>query len=297
MDNLQSNSIYTLLHDVSADFSCLASSYFCSTFNPADITGAELHRLDGVLFFLIMDGMLELETNSARSVFTANSFVVIGFGTAVRFMPVSRGNNKVVALFFHKDFLQGLNINFAAISAPVIIDRMSPDMILSDEERDMVLRYVELLRLNCISNINSQIEINVAASILAALVYQLVDFIYRRSGTHASIKGQRSCRNAYVHDFIKLVHVYYTQERSVSFYAAKLFISPKYLSLLVKEVTGKSAARWIDEFVLMEAKNLLRFSGKNVQQVAYSLNFSNQSSFGKYFKHLTGMSPTEYQKS
>ena len=83
----------------------------------------------------------------------------------------------------------------------------------------------------------------------------------------------------------------------MAFYASKLFISPKYLSLIVKETTGKSAARWIDEFVLMEAKNMLRYSGKNIQQVAYALNFSNQSSFGKYFKHLTGMSPTEYQKS
>lgn len=297
MDNLQSNPIYTALHNISADFSCLSSSYFCSTFNPADITDAELHRLDGVLFFLIQDGMLDLEINSVRSVFTANSFATLGFGTAIRFMPVSHKDNRVVALFFHKDFLQGVNINFAAISTPVIIDRTSPDVILSDEERDTVLRYIELLRLNSLYDINSQIETNVAASLLAALIYQLVDFYYRRLGTHASTKGQRTCRTAYVHDFIKLVHVYYTQERSVAFYADKLFISPKYLSLLVKEATGKSAARWIDEFVLMEAKNLLRFSGKNVQQVAYSLNFSNQSSFGKYFKHLTGMSPTEYQKS
>ena len=96
---------------------------------------------------------------------------------------------------------------------------------------------------------------------------------------------------------MKLVHLHYTKERSVSFYASRLFISPKYLSLLVKEATGRSAARWIDYFVINEAKNLLRFSGKNIQQVAYALNFSNQSSFGKYFKHLTGMSPTEFQKN
>ena len=105
-----------------------------------------------------------------------------------------------------------------------------------------------------------------------------------------------SRRSSYVHDFMRLVHLHYTRERSVNFYASQLFISPKYLSLLVKEATGRSAARWIDHFVITEAKNLLRFSGKNVQQVAYALNFSNQSSFGKYFKHLTGMSPTEYQK-
>ena len=93
-----------------------------------------------------------------------------------------------------------------------------------------------------------------------------------------------------------LVSQHYRKERGVAFYASKLFISPKYLSLIIKESTGQSAARWIDNFVILEAKNLLRFSGKNVQQVAYELNFTNQSSFGKYFKHLTGMSPTKFQR-
>jgi AraC-like DNA-binding protein len=74
-----------------------------------------------------------------------------------------------------------------------------------------------------------------------------------------------------------------------------MFISPKYLSLVIKEATGKSAGDWIDQYVIQEAKNQLRFSGKNVQQIAYDLNFSNQSSFGKYFKNLTGMSPTAFQ--
>lgn len=66
---------------------------------------------------------------------------------------------------------------------------------------------------------------------------------------------------------------------------------------MVREATGRPASAWIDDYVILEAKNLLRFSGKNVQQIAYELNFTNQSSFGKYFKHLTGMSPTQFQRS
>ncbi len=96
---------------------------------------------------------------------------------------------------------------------------------------------------------------------------------------------------------MRLVRKHFRYERTVGFYADKLCISPKYLSLVVKEATNRSAAQIIDEYVILEAKNLLRFSGKNVQQVAYELNFPNQSSFGKYFKHLTGMSPTEFQNS
>ncbi len=101
----------------------------------------------------------------------------------------------------------------------------------------------------------------------------------------------------YVHEFIQLVHEYHRSERTVAFYADKLFISPKYLSLIIKETLGRSAAEIIDDYVILEAKNLLRFSGKNIQQVSYELNFPNQSSFGKYFKHLTGFSPSEYQRS
>ena len=85
------------------------------------------------------------------------------------------------------------------------------------------------------------------------------------------------------------------QERSVTFYAEQLCITPKYFSMLVKKLSGKSAAQWIDNYVILEAKNLLKYSDMSIQEIAYQLNFSTQSFFGKYFKHQTGMSPTEYR--
>ncbi|MFG6396731.1 MAG: helix-turn-helix domain-containing protein, partial [Muribaculaceae bacterium] len=108
-------------------------------------------------------------------------------------------------------------------------------------------------------------------------------------------KKSYSRKLAYVRTFLRLVRNNHRQERAIGFYADQMFISPKYLSLIIKEATGRSAAEWIDQYVIQEAKNLLKYSGKNVQQVAYELNFSNQSSFGKYFKHLTGLSPTQFQ--
>ena len=72
--------------------------------------------------------------------------------------------------------------------------------------------------------------------------------------------------------------------------------SPKYLSSVVKEVSGKTAARWIDESVILEAKALLKYSGMSIQEIAYHLNFSTQSFFGKYFKQHTGTSPSRYKR-
>ena len=89
----------------------------------------------------------------------------------------------------------------------------------------------------------------------------------------------------------------YQSERSVRFYADQLCLTPKHLSGVVKEVSGKTVGEWIDEFVVLEAKALLNSSSMNIQEIADRLNFANQSFFGKYFKHYTGMSPKEYRKS
>ena len=97
-------------------------------------------------------------------------------------------------------------------------------------------------------------------------------------------------------EFMELVRQYSKQERNVRFYARRLNITPKYLSTVSKDVSGKTAARWIDEAVILEAKSLLRYSGMSIQEIAYHLNFSTQSFFGKYFKQHTGYSPSRFKR-
>ena len=97
--------------------------------------------------------------------------------------------------------------------------------------------------------------------------------------------------------FIKLVSENYTQQRQVIFYADQLCMSPKYLSKLVKDVSGKSALEWIDSYVLLEAKHLLKYSDMPIKEIVFRLNFSNQTVFYKYFKAHTGMTPTDYRNS
>ena len=96
--------------------------------------------------------------------------------------------------------------------------------------------------------------------------------------------------------FIRYVSESYKEERSVSFYADKMFLTPKHLSTVVKEVSGNTAGEWIDSLVILEAKAILKSSEQSIQEVADELHFANQSFFGKYFKHHTGMSPKEYRK-
>ena len=84
-------------------------------------------------------------------------------------------------------------------------------------------------------------------------------------------------------------------QRSVEYYASKLGITPKYLSLVCKKQTGRNASKIIDDAVIGKAKELLAQPGLSILEVSERLNFVSQSFFGKYFKQRTGVSPSRYK--
>ncbi len=253
-------------------------------------------KVEGSIFILLRGGTVRMQINTDDVTMEACSSMGIPHGSLVQFQSCSEDVD-VYILSYSPAFLQEVNISFSSISGEALLGRDSNIMAVSPEEADYLLRYFDLINAVMSKHVNLQMARHTVTSLTAALFYQMVEVVYKRMEIESTTTKGPQRQLTYVHDFIKLVHLHFAKERTVSFYAQKLFISPKYLSLLVKEATGRSAAQWIDHHVIIEAKNLLRYSGKNIQQVAYALNFSNQSSFGKYFKHLTGMSPTEYQKS
>lgn len=110
--------------------------------------------------------------------------------------------------------------------------------------------------------------------------------------TETSVKSRN---DEYFAKFLRLVAQHHKSERQLSFYASELCITPKYLTTLIKRVSGITANEWINRYVILEAKNLLRFSNLSIQEIAYELNFPNQSFFGKYFKQQTGYTPSAYK--
>lgn len=97
--------------------------------------------------------------------------------------------------------------------------------------------------------------------------------------------------------FFQEVQKHYTQERSIAFYANLLCVTPKYLSQVVRKVSGRLAGEWITDYVILEAKALLKSRKYTIQQISNMLNFANQSFFGKYFKDKVGCSPSAYQNA
>jgi AraC-like DNA-binding protein len=98
-------------------------------------------------------------------------------------------------------------------------------------------------------------------------------------------------------DFQTLLRNNCKKQHDVKFYANELCITTQYLSAILKEQSGKSAGQWIQNALMVEAKGMLKTPRINIQQVANELNFPDQSTFGKFFKKHTGMSPMAFRKS
>lgn len=108
-------------------------------------------------------------------------------------------------------------------------------------------------------------------------------------------KGHRKSRQDELFDkFITALRQHCSIGHNIRFYADKLFVTPQYLSKIVKEVSGKTARAWIAEFVLLEAKALLTHTNLTIQEVGFNMGFSDQSSFGKFFKKNVGVSPKKF---
>jgi AraC-like DNA-binding protein len=82
---------------------------------------------------------------------------------------------------------------------------------------------------------------------------------------------------------------------TVNHMASQLHLSPKYMTDLLKQETGKTALELIHLYVISEAKNMLVGGSRSISEIAYQLGFENPPYFARLFKKEVGMSPKEYK--
>jgi YesN/AraC family two-component response regulator len=114
------------------------------------------------------------------------------------------------------------------------------------------------------------------------------DEIMRRSSVNSSDYTFRA--------FTQLLREF-PHEREVQWYAKKLNITPKYLSEICKDRSGKSASEWIADVTVSELKHYLRETTLPIREVAKVMEFPNSSFFCQYTKKHTGMTPNHFRKS
>ena len=164
-------------------------------------------------------------------------------------------------------------------------------LLLSNVENIFTMFYDMLL--NIAKSPLSEFRLEAAKYLTLAMFYGYSFQNHNYKDTKTNNNRKQELYNS----FLEYVELYHKENREVSFYAKKLCMTSKYLSQILKEVSGRSALEIIDEYAITTIKALLSSTSLNIQQISDEMNFPSQSVFGKYFKRLTGISPKEYRNT
>lgn len=199
---------------------------------------------------------------------------------------------KSCGFYLSRQFFEELsNIPIGFINTAIyVVD--NPVAHLSPEAITIFTQYYDLIRTKLNENANFKHHQLVTNFLFQAFMYEFHDIIEDVTDKHGFKFS--SGENIYRQFFELLLHTY-PKPRSVEWYADKLSVTPKYLSSVTKQCSGKTASTIINHYVLEDVKRQLMRPDKTIKEIVNELDFPSISFFGKYCKKNLGMAPKFYR--
>ncbi len=250
------------------------------------------YKIDFAISIFCQKGELSVRLNLSEYTIKANELLILNPKSIGELLSISEDCQM---------FIIALTDNFYPIDRisghmPSILNMANRNPVLDLSETEFQeLKHIYIKMYEKLSDPDFILKKEIVSdyiNIMFCNIYQKIHK-YESDPVYSADKRQTKILNK----FLELVQANCTVEREIPFYADKLCLSPKYMSQVIHKISGRHASQWIREFVILEAKALLKSGNYTVQQVADKLNFSNASFFGKYFKAATGTTPRKYQYS
>lgn len=135
----------------------------------------------------------------------------------------------------------------------------------------------------------------ITMSFLRTLLLIVCEQLLRQESTSKAIDTSTDRDKEIFNQFLVLLGHEQHKRRQVSYYAERLYITPKYLSTVCTRVSGKSPMRWITDSVMEQCYTLLKTTNMSIKEISNQMGFPNPSFFGQYFRDEAGMTPLEYR--
>ena len=236
-------------------------------------------------------GKLQVELNTLAYTIQPNEILVCLPNSVIDNCMLSPDFDGVVLCLSQRGILEQISENeiwdkaFHFTENPIV--RVSEDNLhMFELYGSMLMRKVKMDR--------SPFYREIVVSIVKAALYELLANVENKSASYG--RGLIKQREVLFKNFIDLLSMTRIKPRNVSWYAEQLCITPKYLSTVSKQVSGKTAFDWINEYILVDIRFWLKNTNKSIKEIADLLEFPNISFFGKYCRTHFGVSPTEYRK-
>ncbi len=262
-------------------------SYYVSTGEPLDQFPVFPFRMNFYSINLCLEGFVIIEIDNKQYKLTHHALLVTTPNTSIKFIKHSV-DFRMKLLFFERNFiLKNIANPFIIEKSSLFKNRTFNIIQISTEKSEEIVKILEYL--NNRSNKSGKYISEISRTIIFNILLEIAE-IYDEN------KTKENPPKTIYYKFCEALTLYISQHKEVSFYADLLCVSNKYLIEIIKEASGKTPHQLIDEYLLKEAISFLGDPDKTISEIAFFLNFSSVSSFGRFFKKQTNISPLEYRK-
>ena len=245
-------------------------------------------KMTASCMLIVYEGTVTIGVNFRDFVATQNTCIIITEGTIVEKVVYEKGVRVIVLSYMQN-----------GLSAPIAPSQRNLHRLYALQ---VMLVHLQPPHLEMMKTVYGMLRTILSDPSFAAnreatafdCLNLMANIVMQNSDSQHELAGKTTRRDEIVARFLQCVADNYREHRELSFYAGQLCLSLKYMSHVVHEQTGRLPSQWIKEYVILDAKTMLRSGRYTVQQVADELNFPNQSFFGKYFKEAVGVSPKKW---
>lgn len=249
-------------------------------------------RMNCLFLALCTNGKASYTVDTKDRTVGIDDVIIISEGQILSDYLLSRDCSGVVIMISY-DFFRDIVSDVHEISQLFIFSRTNPVFHLEEKDAEVIKEHFFLIKRK-VDEKEHHFRKQLVKTLMKALIYEISNTIYHRQFI-STVKKTRA--ETIFTKFIKLVEQNFRTQRRVGWYAGQLYITPKYLSESVKAVSKRRPNDWIDNYVTMEIRVMLKNTTMSIKEIAQQLHFANQSFLGKYFKEHVGMSPKEYRRS
>lgn len=249
-------------------------------------------RIDAYMMILCTKGNIIIESNHKQYALSPGSVFFSGPHSILNAF-IEDETQAYVIVMESAAFLEIIGSSLFAVKAFDLL-YTSPMIALGEKHLSIVLQSISVLE-QAILAPSTRFKDNIIQSLVTAFLYIFADIAEECAAL--SDEHQRDSSTDIFFRFAKLLSEEYTAHRDVSYYADRMCLSTRYLTTVVRKVTGAPISQWISRMVINDAKYMLKYTELSVKEVAYKLNFANNSFFCKYFKKHTGQTPMECRQS
>ncbi|MCT4645498.1 MAG: AraC family transcriptional regulator [Carboxylicivirga sp.] len=248
-------------------------------------------RIDAILLLVCAKGSVDFSVNLKKVTVVENMYFV-GLPENTFGLDTISDDFKGYAMLISMDYLRSISLDLKDVMPYYAYIRIQSCFKMDAAKVMVIAQYFELLSVLLNDELGNRKD-EVVKGLIISMINKLSNDLDEMGIPSINIKTKS--KEYYFMKFMELLLLNFREQHSVGFYSKKIGLSPKYLSALMKDVSGSSASDWINNYIVLEAKTLLKYSDMSIMQIADYLNFPNQSFFSKYFKHHVSKTPKQYR--